>query len=136
MGVADTILRMCLGHATNYKVCMVNQAWQFTFSVMYALGQIALGLLLHPYQTVQSLVRDKVFFWMAALPLLVSIIVKIVWSFVLVPLVRLVFSCAMTSFWGCELIPFFAQWLLFFCLYWQILVAYLFVRFSLAFRSA
>ncbi|MBP7774948.1 hypothetical protein KA078_04110, partial [Candidatus Woesebacteria bacterium] len=75
---------------------MVNQTWQTIFSVTYALGQIALGLLLHPYQTVQSLVRDKVFFWMAALPLLVSIIVKGVWSFVLVPLVRLVFSCAVT----------------------------------------
>lgn len=136
MGVTDTILCMCAGYATCDKAHMVNKGWHIFFSVTYALGQIALGLLLHPYQTVQSLVRDKVFFWMAALPLLVSIIVKIVWSFVLVPLVRLVFSCAVTPFWGCELIPFFAQWLLFFCLYWQMLVAYLFIRFSLAFRPA
>ncbi len=136
MGVTDTVLCMCTGHTIYYKVRMVNQAWRMMFSVIYALGQIALGLLLHPYQTVQSLVRDKVFFWMAALPLLVSIIIKFVWSFIFVPLVRLVFSCAVTPFWGCELIPFFAQWLLYFCLYWQIMVAYLFIRFSLAFRSA
>lgn len=109
---------------------------QFILSIMYALGQITLGLLLHPYQTVQSLVRDKAFFWMAALPLLTSIIVKIFWSFVFVPLVRMVFSCSVTPFFGCNLIPFFAQWLLFFCMYWQIVVAYLFIRFSLAFRSA
>lgn len=105
-------------------------------SVLYALGQITLGLLLHPYQTVQSLVRDKTFFWMAVLPLMTSILAKIAWSYLLVPVVRLVFSCSTSLFWGCDLIPFFANWLVFFCVYWQIMVAYLFIRFSLAFRSA
>jgi hypothetical protein len=30
-------------------------------SIFYSLGQIILGLFLHPYQSMQNLVRDRVF---------------------------------------------------------------------------
>lgn len=106
---------------------------RFVLSVGYALGQITLGLLLHPYQTMQSLVRDRIFIWMTGLPTVVFILAKVFWHFLLVPAVRFVFSCAESGFWGCELIPFFANWLVLFCLLWQVLLGYLLLRFVLVF---
>lgn len=106
---------------------------RFAVSFLYALGQITLGLLLHPYQTTQSLVRDRVFIWMALLPSVVFVLAKILWFFVIVPAVQFVFSCQNTAFWGCDLIPFVANWLVFFCVYWQVLLGYLVVRFWLVF---
>ncbi|PIY80954.1 MAG: hypothetical protein COY80_00080 [Candidatus Pacebacteria bacterium CG_4_10_14_0_8_um_filter_42_14] len=105
------------------------------FSFLYALGKITLGLLLHPYQTMQSLIRERAFIWMALLPSAVFVGAKIIWFFVLVPMVRFAFSCSVSSFFGCELIPFFANWLVLFCIYWQVMLLYLLLRFSLAFRD-
>jgi len=110
-----------------------NLKLSFLASVFYALGQITLGLLLHPYQTMQSLVRDRVFIWMAGLPVAVFVLAKLVWHLLLVPTVRFVFSCQSSGFFGCELIPFFANWLMLFCLFWQILLGYLLLRFVLVF---
>lgn len=107
----------------------------FLLSVVYSLGRITLGLLLHPYQTMQSIVRDTVFFWMAGLPVAVFIIAKAVWHFLLVPSVRMIFSCSTSQFFGCDLIPFFANWLVLFCVLWQILLVYLLVRFWLVFHT-
>lgn len=98
-------------------------------SFVYACGQITMGLLLHPYQTVQSLAREKVFAGMIFLPVAVYVLAKIIWFFVLIPLVHYVFSCQSTAFFGCDLIPFFANWLVLFCVYWQVLLLYLFLRF-------
>jgi len=103
-------------------------------SVIYSLGQITLGLLLHPYQTMQSLVRDKVFIWMSFLPVAVYILAKLVWYYLIVPTVRFVFSCQSSGFFGCDLIPFFANWLVLFCVYWQVLLLYLLIRFLLTFE--
>lgn len=105
-------------------------------SFLYSIGQITLGLLLHPYQTMQSLVQDKVFIWMTLLPVGVYVIAKVLWLFVLVPVVRYVFSCSTSSFFGCDLIPFVANWLVLFCVYWQVLLLYLLLRFFLVFRTA
>lgn len=103
-------------------------------SIAYSLAQITAGLLLHPYQTMQSLVRDKVFSWMALLPTLVLAIVTVLWRFALVPLVRLAFSCSQVDFFGCDILPFLSDWITFFCIYWQILLLYLLFRFSSVFR--
>lgn len=110
---------------------------QFPFwgSVGYAFGQIGLGLLLHPYQTMQTLVADKVFVWMTLFPSGVLAIVTILWRFLIVPTVRMIFSCQRTPIWACETLPFFSNWLTFFCLYWQILLLYLLFRFSAAFKK-
>ncbi len=102
---------------------------------IYSLGQITLGLLLHPYQTMQSLVRDKVFIWMALLPTGVLALVTVLWRFAVVPLVRLFFSCQSSNFGGCEWLPFISNWLTFFCIYWQILLMYLLFRFGWVFRK-
>jgi len=108
---------------------------QFAQSFLYACGKITLGLLLHPYQTMQSLVQERVFLWLTLLPSAVFILAKVVWLLVLVPVVRFAFSCSTSGFFGCELIPFLANWLVLFCFYWQILLLYLALRFLLAFRE-
>lgn len=104
-------------------------------SFFYSMGQITLGLLLHPYQTMQSLVEDKVFVWMTFLPAGVYVLAKVVWHFLIVPLVRYAFSCSTSNFLGCDLIPFVANWLVLFCVFWQILLVYLLLRFFLIFRT-
>lgn len=102
-------------------------------STAYSLAQVAQGLFFHPYQTVQSLVRDRVFFALIFLPSVVWVFAKVVWGFVIVPLVRLAFSCSTSEFAGCDFIPFLTNWLLYFCALWQVMLVYLFVRFSYAF---
>lgn len=109
-------------------------AFKNILSVGYSLGQITLGLLLHPYQTMQMLVEDKVFVWMALLPTGVLALVTILWRFGVVPLVRLVFTCAETHFFACQYLTFISNWLTFFCIFWQILLLYLLFRFSWVFR--
>lgn len=99
-------------------------------SIAYAVGRIGLGLFLHPYQTMQSLIEEKVFIWMVMLPTAVLAVVTFMWRFLVVPLVGLVFSCSASGFGGCSWLPFFSNWLTFFCLYWQVLLFYLLFRFS------
>lgn len=113
----------------------MKKIWQNFLSVVYSIGQITLGLLFHPYQTMQSLVQDKVFIWMTLLPIGVYVIAKVVWFFVLVPTVRFAFSCSTTAFFACDLIPFFANWLVLFCVFWQILLLYLLLRFFFVFEK-
>lgn len=88
-------------------------------SIFYALGQISQGLLFHPYQTMQSLVREKVFVWMSFLPLMV---LGVGW------MVRITMS-------GLLLPVFLTHWFIFFCLYWQCLLFYLLIRFLVGFNS-
>lgn len=104
-------------------------------SMGYSLGQIGLGLFLHPYQTMQSLVAEKVFIWMTLFPSGVLAVVTLLWRFVIVPMVRILFSCQRTPILACDTLPFFSNWLTFFCLYWQILLLYLLFRFSRAFKK-
>lgn len=94
-----------------------------------------MGLLLHPYQTMQSLVKDKVFVWMSVLPTGLLAIITSVWRFVIVPVVQQLFSCQETGFIGCSFLPIIANVITFFCLYWQILLLYLLYRFSSAWRQ-
>lgn len=108
---------------------------KYLTSLTYAISQIMGGLFLHPYQTMQSLAQDKVFSWMAFLPTAVFVGAKILWLYLVVPVVRFAFSCTTTDFMGCELIPFFANWLLLFCIYWQVLLLYLLIRFSIIFNE-
>lgn len=104
-------------------------------SIFYSVSQLTLGLLLHPYQTMQSLVEDKVFVWMTLLPTGVLAIVTMMWRFVIIPAVQLFFSCQRTGFVSCSWLPFFSNWLTFFCIYWQILLLYLLFRFSTVFKK-
>jgi hypothetical protein len=108
-------------------------------SFLYSVAQITQGLLLHPYQTMQSLVREHVFIWMSMLPMVVLAMVTIAWKWGLVPLVRLVTSCqALTTNWGtpiCDVLPFISNWITFFCLFWQVMLLYLLYRFTWVFKE-
>ena len=105
------------------------------FSILYSVGQITTGLLLHPYQTMQSLVKQKIFVWMTLLPSLFLSFLTLFWKFVVVVVVKSVFSCTTTQFFGCEWISFVSNIITFFCIYWQVLLLYLLIRFSLAYKD-
>ncbi len=98
-------------------------------SFFYSTGEIGLGLLLHPYQTMQSLQQEKVFAGMTLFPSIVLAVVTVLWRFGVVPLVRVFFSCNSSSV-SCNGMVFLSDWLTFFCIYWQLLLLYLFFRFS------
>ena len=94
-------------------------------SLIYALGQIVLGLFLHPYQSMQNLVRDKVFVPLMFLPTLLATICYLLFAWWLLDLFydgSIVFRLIYRSSF-------------FFFLYWQILLIYLFWRFKRAFHN-
>jgi hypothetical protein len=99
-------------------------------SMLYSLGQITLGLLLHPYQTMQSLVRERVFVFMTLLPTAVLAFSTVLWKALVVPVVSLLFSCDQLGLVGCSWLSFISNWLAFFCIFWQVLLLYLLFRFS------
>jgi len=101
----------------------------------YSIGQVALGLIVHPYQTLQSVVQEKVFIGMVLLPTAVLAIVTVAWRFFIVPVIQTLFSCSPHHLLACSSLPFFSNWITFFCIYWQILLLYLFFRFSKVFRT-
>lgn len=104
-------------------------------SLTYSLGQITLGLLLHPYQTMQQLVEDKVFVWMSLLPVSALTAIIVAWRFLVVPTVRIFFSCQSNHFWACDYLTFLANWVTLFAIYWQVLLIYLLLRFYAAWRE-
>ena len=102
----------------------------FLLSVFYSVGQLILGLLLHPYQTMQSLVEEKVFIWMTLLPTGILAVVTVGWRFLIVPAVQIFFSCRASGLVLCNYLTFISNWITFFCIYWQVLLLYLLVRFK------
>ncbi len=109
-------------------------AMKLFFSSFYAIGKIALGLLLHPYQTMQPMMQEKIFIWMTLFPMVSLALVIFLWRIVVVPTVHLFFSChsGIGGMWFesiCFGLPFLANWMIFFCIYWQLLLCYLLVRF-------
>ena len=89
-------------------------------SFVYSAGQIVLGLLLHPYRTMQLIVKGKVFTPFVFLPLLIVAIIflgskiDLLMSFYLN---NLVFSILVKT-------------ILIFSILWQIILSYLLIRFS------
>lgn len=104
-------------------------------SFLYAIGQITLGLLVHPYQTMQSLVKERVFVWMAAMPLYLLAVITVAWRFLVVPTVQLLFSCSTEYYLACDMLSLVSNTIIFFCWYWQVLLLYLLVRFRLLVRT-
>lgn len=99
------------------KITVIN-------SFFYSLSQIVVGLFLHPYQSMQNLVRDQVFIPLMLLPTFLAGIFYLLFAWWLVALFydnSLVFRLIYRSFF-------------FFFLFWQILLIYLFARFKRAFR--
>lgn len=98
-------------------------------SIFYSLGQITLGFLLHPYQTMQTVVNDKVYSWMALLPVTALFGLIAVWKKIIVPLMRNFFSCSQSGVFLCDWLPFISKVVVLYAWLWQGLLFYLFIRF-------
>jgi hypothetical protein len=107
----------------------------FTASSLYAMFRLSGGLLLHPYQTLQSVVQEKVFLWMSLFPGVLLVFLILNWRIWILPTLEFWFDCQPSIPYICRVINMVATWISFFCLYWQVLVAYLTVRFLLAFKG-
>jgi hypothetical protein len=105
------------------------------FSGLYAVFRISVGMVVHPYQTLQSVVQEKIFLWLTLLPSVILFILMLNWRFWILPNLEIWFECQPHYPYICTAVRFLAAWISFFCLYWQLLVGYLTVRFLLAFRK-
>lgn len=93
-----------------------------TWGLAYSLFQVVQGLLVHPYQTMRQLVREKVFVWMAFSPVFLWMCAVIVWRILEVLLFSMI---PFPSVW-----IFLALWFSVGIALYQVLLAYLLVRFS------
>ena len=103
----------------NYK----NKLLAGVESLIYSSTQMFLGLFLHPYRSMQLLVKNGVLLPFIFYPMLVGII------FALFLKIDLIFFAYQSIF----LLKFFYQMIIFFCFYWQLALFYLWFRFSRAF---
>ncbi len=95
-------------------------------STFYSILQASSGLILHPYQTMQHLVEDRIFLWLTFLPIYLGILFYSTWWFSLQFLFRYLpylGAWAFSLIWGSS-----------FLLFWQILLLYLFLRFFMTLR--
>jgi len=100
-----------------------NKVFSALESLIYSSGQMFLGLLLHPYRSMQLLVKNKILLPFILYPTFVGIF------FYLLLKIDLVASSYQSFF----IFRFFYQVMLFFCIYWQLALFYLWLRFSRAF---
>lgn len=92
-----------------------------SFSLMYSLIQILQGQLVHPYQTMRELVRDKVFIWMSTSPIFLWVFCLLLWRII----AFLLFSVIpYPNFW-----VFLALWFTLGIAMYQIVLLYLLFRF-------
>lgn len=106
-----------------------------TASTLYAVFRLSGGLLVHPYQTLQSVVKEKVFLWMSFFPGVLLVFLMMNWRVWMLPTLEFWFDCQPSYPYICRAVNTLATWISFFCLYWQILLSYLTVRFLLAFKG-
>lgn len=98
------------------------------FSGLYGIFQVIQGLFFHPYQTVQLIVKEKVFAFLLFFPLLCL-------------LVFVGISLGLQNILGISFFSlsrgalFIHYWVLYFCIFWQMTLAYLFFRFWYAWRQ-
>jgi len=94
-------------------------------SLGYSLVQITQGLFFHPYQTMQLLFTKKTFSFLVFMPMLLLTLAKLIFiilgSFQLFPNLVMVKNLC----W---------YWVKYFCLLWQLVLGYLFIRFWYAWR--
>ncbi|HZZ98959.1 MAG TPA: hypothetical protein VFG51_03430 [Candidatus Saccharimonadia bacterium] len=95
-----------------------NKSW----ALAYSLFEIVQGLLIHPYQTMRQLVREKVFAWMVFAPVFLWIASVVVWK-ILEDL--FFFAIPFPGFW-----LFIALWFTIGIALYQILLLYFLLRFS------
>lgn len=111
------------------------------FSLSYWFGSHSLGLILHPYQSTRRLVRDQFYRPLVFLP---GLILSIWWlagtiiaRFNVLATLRLEFFATALDLltWKQYLFVFIYLTGFFFLVYWQIVLFYLYKRFTQAFRE-
>lgn len=95
-------------------------------SLIYSSGQMLLGLLLHPYRSMQILVKNRILLPFIFYP---SFFVLFFYLFLRVDLIFNLYE-------GIFIFRFFYQIILFFCFYWQMALFYLWIRFNRAFTRS
>ncbi|MBW7955139.1 hypothetical protein H3C66_00230 [Patescibacteria group bacterium] len=115
------------------SISLRSHSW--FFSAVYAVLRITAGMIVHPYQTLQSVVQEKIFLWLTVLPSGILFLLMLSWRWWILPNLEVWFDCYPYYPLICRSINILATWISFFCLYWQILVGYLTIRFLLAFRK-
>ncbi len=94
-------------------------------SLIYSGGQMFLGLLLHPYRSMQLLVKNKILLPFAFYPSLIALFFYL----------SLRIDQLAWAYSGLFLAQFAYQLLFFFCFYWQLALFYLWFRFNRAFKN-
>lgn len=90
-------------------------------STSYSIFQASAGLLLHPYQTMQYLVEEKVFVWLTFIPTFILAVFVLLWWLS----IRYFFlSIPFIGLWAFALV-----WAVCFTVFWQILLLYFLIRF-------
>ena len=108
-----------------FKKHLLNSLLIIFKSLIYSAGQLLLGLILHPYRSVQILVKNKIFLPFIFYPSLFFV------SFFILLRVNLI-----TNLYQQFLVfKLFYQTGLVFCFYWQIALFYLWLRFTRAFAK-
>lgn len=92
-------------------------------SLIYSAAQMFLGLLLHPYRSMQLLVKNKILLPFIFYPFLLG-------CFFILSLRIELFAWFHQNYF---IFKFCWQVLLFFCFYWQVVLFYLWIRFARAF---
>lgn len=95
-------------------------------SLIYSSGQMLLGLFLHPYRSMQILVKNKILLPFVFYPTF------FVFFFYFLLRINLVLNLYESLF----IFKFCYQMLLFFCFYWQMVLFYLWIRFTRAFTRS
>lgn len=92
-------------------------------SFFYSSIQMFLGLLLHPYRSMQLIVKTKILLPFILYPTLIGLLLCLILKFT--PVIFIYNSSFIFSF--------SYQVALFFCFYWQLMLFYLLLRFARAF---
>jgi len=109
-----------------------------SLSFTYSFGQIILGLLLHPFQTMFMLWRDKYWLWTVFAPLGFLIAAIVLWeiiSFILVSFLGAIVTLVKHTpslLFSFEVLKW---WVFYFCFIWQFVLLGLLVKFYLFFRN-
>ena len=95
----------------------------------YIFAKIILGLLLHPYQTLFSMIHNRFARLLVISPGAIFLVLTLLWRLLFRPLILHFFSAT------CLLMVIKTS-ALFFCLFWQISLLYLFFKFSRALTAS
>lgn len=104
-------------------------SWGYWFSAL------SLGLLLHPYMTLRRMVRDRLLRPLVALPVVSAVFLWMA-TFLVVRVGALFLDVLGVSVFGgmTMVLAFLFWWVVWFLVLWQVVLGYLFVRFTVVLR--